>query len=240
MAVILGLAAAFTGIHIIKKYTYTETVFVATRDIEAYQRITADDIKATEMPKIAIPKDAVKDPKEIIGKHNMWPIASGDIIRKNKIADTKINSLISAKLSSLKDPTLRAFALPYTKETGVGGEINEGDRIDIIASVKIETSGGLVGVGKTIARNVLVLKTEKPAEDGKGIIIVALTPQQIEDIAFALTSGTLRYSLNGYETDINAANTQGVTGADWLEKYGFILPGQVKDQNLMERKGGER
>jgi len=228
--VILGLAAAYTAVSIVKKYTDTVQVVVAARDIPAYKKINADDLKLVELPRISVPKDSTASISELQGRYLIWPVAAGDVIRTSKIADQKIDSLLTAKLTHLKDPSLRAFALPYTKETGVGGEISEGDRIDIIASVKIETSGGVVGVGKTVARNVLVLKVEKPNDAGQGILIVALTPQQIEDIAFALTSGTLRYSLNGYETDIQASETKGVTGADWLERYGFWLPGQIRKE----------
>lgn len=235
IAVLLGLLAAFTAVSIIKKYTDTVQVVVAAKDIPAYKKITLDDLKVVELPKIAVPKDYTNSISELQGKYLMIPVSAGDVVRTSKIADQKTDSLLAAKLTHLKDPSLRAFALPYTKESGVGGEINEGDRIDIIASVKIETSGGLVGVGKTVAHNVLVLKVEKPNDAGQGILIVALTPQQIEDIAFALTSGTLRYSLNGYETDAQASETQGVTGADWLERYGFWLPGQIR-QDIGQQK----
>ncbi|MGB9880286.1 MAG: RcpC/CpaB family pilus assembly protein, partial [Anaerolineae bacterium] len=115
----------------------------------------------------------------------------------------------------------RAFALPYDALTGVGGEVQDGDRVDIVASVKIESTGGQVGVGKIIGRNVLVLKASRGQEGDKGTVILALTPSQIEDIAFALTSGQIRLALNPYVTDEQAANTEGVTGRLWLEKFGF-------------------
>lgn len=220
-AVIFGLIAAFSAVYIIKGYTNTAKVVIAVREIPAYKKITADDLKVVEMPKISIPTDAAVDISEITGKYLMWPVIAGDMIRKSKIADFKIDSILSAKLTHLKDPKLRAFALPYTKETGVGGEIEPGDRVDIIASVKIDSGSGLTGVGKIIAQDVLVLETQKPQESGTGILIVALNPEQIEDIAFALTSGNLRFALNGYDTDPDAAKTGGVTGNEWLEKYGF-------------------
>ncbi|WP_083515178.1 Flp pilus assembly protein CpaB [Fervidicola ferrireducens] len=236
IAVIFGLIAAYTSVSIVRKYTDTDKVVIAAGDIRAYRKVTLDDVKVVEIPKVAIPSDAVKSLNDIVGKYLMYPVSAGDIIRASKIADMKISSLLSAQLTHLKDPKMRAFALPFTKETGLGGNIEPGDRVDIVASVKIDTNTGPVGVGKIVAQNVQVLQVEKPSSGGTGIVIVALTPQQIEDIAFALTSGQLRFALNPYETDVNAAKTEGVTGKAWFEKYGFTLPGEGTSDTIKNKQ----
>lgn len=242
IAVILGLIAAYTAVYIVRGYTNIDKVVIATKDIKAYQKVSLDDVEVVEIPKIAIPADAVKTVNDIVGKYLMYQITAGDIVRMSKIADVKGTALLSAQLTQLKDPKIRAFSLPYTSETGVGNNLEPGDRVDIIASVKIDTNSGPVGVGKIIAQNVQILKIQKASEGGTGILTVALTPQQIEDIAFALTSGQLRFALNPYDTDVNAAKTEGVTGKQWLEKYGFILPGQSVPENNQDEtknKGGK-
>jgi Flp pilus assembly protein CpaB len=104
----------------------------------------------------------------------------------------------------------------------VGGKIVPGDRVDIIASVKMDSQLGTVGFGKVVGANVLVLDVSQPSQGSRGSLTVALIPAQIEDIAFALSSGTISFALNPYNTNVQAAVTTGVTGQDWLLRHGYL------------------
>jgi len=225
LAVALALAAAFSAVRVIRSFNETTQVVVAARDIAPYTAVVKDDIKVVDYPSAAVPPDAVRDPKAIVGKFLKSPVLVGEPVRMARIADTQADkSLMSARVSELGRADVRAFALPWDPQAAVGGDITEGDRVDVVASVKIDSGTGSIGVGKIVARNVLVLKVFKPSGNDKGSLVVALTPPQIEDIAFALTSGQLRYALNPFNTDERAADTPGVTGSSWLVKYGFQPP----------------
>lgn len=222
LGVLSAAAAAILAVRIVQGFNETTPVVVAARDLAPFQVITKDDIKVQEIPTVSVPDDAVKRPEDVVGKYTRDAIYAGETIRQKRLAEARGDrGLLSAQITELQDPTIRAFALPYEPVTAVGGEVKPGDRVDIIASVKIDAGGGMtVGVGKIVAANVPVLKVTQ-GSDGKGAIIVALKPEQIEDIAFALTSGQLRFALNPYTTDVTAAQTKGVTGQGWLQKYGF-------------------
>lgn len=226
-AVLFALAAAFLSVRTVQGFNETAQAVVAVKDIPAYTQVTRDDVRMADVPKAAIPADALTKLDAIVGRYLKSPVYKGDVIRSARIADVKgAGGLMSARVSELGRPDLRAFALPYTTENGVGGEIKPGDRVDIVASVKMDTANGQVGCGKIVGRNVLVLTAQPGQQNSAGTIIVALTPQQIEDIAFALTSGQVRFALNPYNSDEKASNTTGVTSQDWLAKYGFIVGGK--------------
>ncbi len=226
LSVFFAVLAGVVFMNYSSSFNESVTVPVAAVTIEPYQKITSDMIKTAEVPKISLPKDAITKTADILGKYTKESILAGEAVREARLARAQgQNSILAAKLTALGKTDVRAFALPCDAESGVGGELMSGDRVDIIASVRMEAQGGTVGFGKIIGRNILILDVVKPAQ-GKPSLIVALTPQEIEDIAFALTSGTIRFALNPYDTDEQAANTRGVTGQDWLNRHGFIEGGE--------------
>lgn len=225
-AVVFAVTAAFVAVRIVRSFNETRWAVVAVREVPAYAVITADDVKAAEVPAVMVTKDTAGGLKEVLGRYTNSPILPGEIVRAGRLADVRPDrGLLSARLSELGRADLRAFAIPFDSGTGVGGDVRDGDRVDIVVSVKIDTGAGSVGVGKVVAANVSVLSVKRAAEgEGRGVLVLALTPSQIEDIAFALTSGQVRFALNPYRSDESASATPGVTGLGWLEKYGFAAP----------------
>jgi len=234
-ALVLAVAAGFAAVQVVKGFSETVPAIVAVRDIPPFTRLDPSMLKVEEVPVAGLPEDVFKlpgdtkpatDTRQLAGQYTAVHVLKGDVIRISHLVQVKGDrSLMSARLSALGRKDLRAFALPFDPQSAVGGEIRDGDRVDIVASVRIDTPSGAVGVGKVIARNVLVLKAVKGSE-GNGTLVLALTPSEIEDVAFALSSGKLMFALNPYETDEQAAVTPGVTGRAWLEKYGFPVPVQ--------------
>lgn len=229
-SVAAGLLAAMVAVRTVRAFNETQPVLVATRDLQPYTELTREVVKVAELPKVSIPADAIRDPALLEGKFLKDLVLAGEVIREARLATTRGQQILAAKLTELKDPRLRAFALPYDAASAVGGKVRPGDRVDIIASVKIDAGSGYsVGVGKVVGQAVPVLEVNEQGGSAGGTIVLALQPEEIEDIAFALTSGKLRFALNPYDTDTAAARTEGVTGRAWLEKYGFLsAPGDVE------------
>ncbi|MEW6048416.1 MAG: Flp pilus assembly protein CpaB [Bacillota bacterium] len=235
LAVVLALGAGGAAVMAVKSYSETVPAIVAARDIPRFTRLTAEMLAVEEVPKASLPEDVIREPgqagpstdlRSLLGKYTSVEVLRGDVLRRAHLAEVRgERGLMTARVSALGDGALRAFAVPYSPETAVGGEVREGDRVDIIASVKIDAPAGQVGVGKIVARNVLVLAASKPGGESSGVLVLALRPPEIEDIAFAMSCGRLLFALNPYETDEQAAVTPGVTGRSWLEKYGFETPG---------------
>lgn len=225
LGVLAAALAGYVAMQITQASSRTVPVVVALRDLAPYQRVTVADVQMRDWPMASVPADAARRIEDVVGRYTRDAIYAGEVIRGRRLAAGGESGLLAADLTDLKDPTLRAFALPYDAESAVGGQLHPGDRVDLVASVRIDTGKGVfLGVGKIIAANVRVLRVD-PAKnstgDPKGTVTVALKPDQIEDVAFALTSGQLRFALNPYNTDVAAARTEGVTGKAWLDKYGF-------------------
>lgn len=226
-AVGLAAAAALVAVYTLRAATRMVPVVVAARDIDAYSNLGAASARVESMPAAGLPDDALRSLQEIDGKYARTAILAGAPIRKANLASAAGKGLLGSQLTDLKQPDLRAFAVPYASDTAVGGRIVSGDRVDIIAAVRIDSSSGSLSVAKTIAAGVQVLDVtqgDTSAGDAKRTVVVAVSPAQAEDIAYALVAGTVRLSLNPYNSDVTAAaNTQGVTGTTFLSGHGFAV-----------------
>lgn len=226
-AVGLAATAALLAVYTLRAATRMVPVVVAARDIDAYTSLGPTSARIENMPAAGLPDDVVRSLQEIDGKYARTAILSGAPIRKANLASAAGRGLLGSQLTDLKQPELRAFAVPYASDTAVGGRIVAGDRVDIIAAARIDSSSGSLSVAKTIAAGVQVLDVtqgDTSAGDTKKTVVVAITPAQAEEIAYALVAGAVRLSLNPYNSDVTAAaNTQGVTGATFLSGHGFAL-----------------
>lgn len=223
VALMLAAGAALLSVRFVKSFNETTKVYVAVNTLPPYKQVTKDDVRLTEIPAISAPADAIRKTEDFLGLYTKETIYAGEPLRKARLSQVQgKEAVLTAKLSAVGRADVRAFALPFDAESGVGGQINPGDRVDIIASVRMESGSGTIGVGKIIGRNVQVIDViRQGGQNNKSVLIVMLTPKEIEDIAFALTSGTIRFALNPYNSDVEAANTPGVTGQDWLIRHGF-------------------
>ena len=227
ISIVLALFAALFAVQAVKTFSGAVTAVVAAQELSPFEVVTQAKVKLSEVPAASVPGDAIRSLKELEGKYTRGYVLPGEVLRKGHLAGTGSDrSALSAKLTERKRPEVRAFALPFTAETCVGGALKEGDRVDVIASVKIGSGQQEVAFAKTVAQNVEVLKVCAPGDNiGKGALVLALTPQQVEDLSFALVNGTVRFALNPLSTDENAAKTPGVTGKAFLERYGFSTGG---------------
>lgn len=98
-------------------------VVVLTRDVKAYQVIQQDMLEVTRVPqKWSSPTD-VHDPSEVVGLVSVADLASGSYI--DRAMTTSRPGIAEG---------YREIAILVDAETGVGGKINPGDRVDIIAT----------------------------------------------------------------------------------------------------------
>mgnify|MGYP000333164546 CR=1 FL=1 len=227
LAVVFGLAAAFLVASAISAASRTEKVVVAAREVAACRQLTADDLRLEEVPRAAVPRDAVRDLEQAVGKWTRGLILPGEVVRQGHLAqESGVRGVLGAKLASMGDPGIRAMALPLGNETSVGGEVREGDRVDLLAVVNVSVGGRQVTLSKVIAAGVPVLKAAEPSSDplkpsSGGALVVAVRPDLAEDVAYVLGAGKLYVLLNPYRADESAAQTPGVVPELFLKKHGF-------------------
>ncbi|TVV72369.1 Flp pilus assembly protein CpaB [Sphingomonas solaris] len=117
-------------------------------------------------------------------------------------------------LAAALGPGMRAVTVPVSAQSGVGGFVFPGDRIDLVLTQSV--SGGGDGAplktSETIIRNMRVLATDQrtdnvAGEDGKTVVAafstvtLEATPKIAEKIAVAQTIGTLSLSLRSIADD---------------------------------------
>lgn len=229
LAAVFGLAAAFLVVSSISAASQTEKVVVAAREVPAHSQLTASDVRLEEVPRAAVPGDALRQVDQAVGRWTRGLVLGGEVLRAGHLAEESgPRSTLGAGLASMGDPGVRAMALPLGEETSVGGELRVGDRVDLLAVVNVSVGGQQVTLSKVIATGVPVLKASGPSSDplqpsSGGTLVVAVRPELAEDIAYVLGAGKLYVLLNPYSADESAAKTSGVVPETFLRKHGYVV-----------------
>lgn len=133
------------------------------------------------------------------------PILAGEPVTERKIVRGGEGGYMAVVLQ----PGMRAIALPVTVETGAGGFILPGDRVDVLQNRKIEASGGSGSnqetVSNVIMRNLRVLaidQTTQPEKDAKALVGATATLEvpaaDAPVMARAKSQGDLVLALRAY------------------------------------------
>jgi len=227
LAVLFGLGAAFLVVTAMGAARQTEKVVVAAREILPERQVTSADLKVEDVPRAAVPQDAVRSPEQATGKWTRGLVLPGEVLRRGHLAeDSGVRGVMGAKLAAAGDPKIRAFAIPAESQTTVGGEVREGDRVDLLGVVNVSAQGQQLLLSKVLAAGVAVLKVAGESSDplkpsSGGALVLAVSPELAEDLAYVLNAGKLYVLLNPYQADESAAKTAGVVPETFLKKYGY-------------------
>jgi pilus assembly protein CpaB len=159
------------------------------------------------------PKDMVEKAYYIRGETDPASL-NGAVVRSEVTAGQPltIGSLVKPGdrgfLAAALGPGMRAVTVPVSAQSGVGGLVFPGDRIDLVLTQEVKGGGDgpALKTSETIIRNMRVLATDQRTdnqvgEDGKTVVVVfstvtlEATPKIAEKIAVAQTIGTLSLSL---------------------------------------------
>jgi len=192
----------------------TVEVLVAKSDIGLGQSVKPEDVQWQRWPAETASNgfmrrdtnaDAMKD---VIGSIARAPFIIGEPIREQKLVKANGSGFMAAILPA----GVRAISTEITPETGAGGFILPGDRVDVILSKRDKNPdrvGSDVVVTETLLSNVRVLAIDQaPKEkDGSNSLVgktatLELKPEQAETLARARQSGTLSLALRSI-ADIN-------------------------------------
>lgn len=217
----------------ISSYTGMVKVVAASKEIPAFSVINEADIKLIDVPK-EFAKNKASDKQLVIGRVSRTIIPADTAIQQEFLAakGSSSSSLLSTKLTDLQNEKLRAFTIPVDQISGCGGEMKPGDLVDIIGSFSIvipedESVNNQPQsskpqqkevISKLLAGQVLVLKTLGENTEIEGIV-VAVEPQQAQEIQFALQAGKISVALNPYNPDQKASKTTTTTVQSFIQKY---------------------
>lgn len=221
ISLIAGLVAAFLTVSVVRGATRMTSVIVANREIQPYTAITAEMLTVKQLPASAVSADAVTDPAALVGRYTRSLVLPDAVMRTGYLATAAGNSgSVAAKLSEINTPGARAMAIAVDNTTAVGGTLQVGDKVDVIAAVKVERSGApTTTVSKIIAKAVPVLYTTPADTAAKATVVVQVSPSMAEEIAYAQIAGTVYLITNPYQAEVTPVQTSGVTPDIFYQRY---------------------
>ncbi len=142
-----------------------ESVIVVSRNIAVGEKITPDMVTARTFPAGALLEGRLANSEDIVGKVATAPLFAGEQVLAAKVTRFENQTTLAYKIS---DPKLRAVGLQVPHEAWVvGGLVQPGDRIDVLAISIASQLDPLTGQEKTtilsgvIAQNVEVLAVKQ-------------------------------------------------------------------------------
>ena len=183
-------------------------VLVATRALPVGTIIDADSFRFQPWPEDLVEGSYfIRGEAEVdglIGTVVRSEITAGQPITQGALVRPGDRGFLAAALG----PGMRAVTVPVSAESGVGGFVFPGDRVDLVLTQEIEGGGDgpALYASETIVRNLRVLATDQRTtnatnEEGEREIIISntvtveATPRIAEKIAVSQSMGQLSLSL---------------------------------------------
>ena len=213
VAVTLAVATGFLTLNYVSSVSRTEAaqaepqrgVLVTKEDVPARTTIDVSMLKRVPRPVSQIEPGAVIDAHKVIGSLALVSLPAGTTITASEIGRPQ-----TVALSVVLKPGMRAVSIGIDRVKAVGGLIQPGDRVDVIAVPP--RAGDETPQGGTILRGAVVLASgtqmeTTPAQvnanaqagqtDAQNLTTVTLgvTPSQADLLATADVNATLRLAL---------------------------------------------
>jgi len=215
-------------------------VVVAKTNISARTRIQASDLELQAIT--PNPPNSFTAVSAIAGKGARVDILAGEAITANLVADSP--DLVSNSTSTyLPIPQgYVAVTIPTSEQTGVGGYIQVGDRIAVLASINTAIFGGVppTQAVRTAFTDLVVIEVGaiSPSQGQSSIgtsLTVLMTGCDAEYLYWLLNNAQLKYELESYHDYGNLPSAPDPNCASVL-KAGGVGPAEVEARWHFTRK----
>ena len=174
----------------------TVGIVVAVVDIPLGSTINPNQVAVSAWPKDNYPKDAIADPKTVVGRTALRDFVRGEPVVEGKLVPTNK----SAGLLSLRVPQgMRAFSVKVNEVVGVGGFIVPDALVDVVVTTAISPSRQQDQISKIVLENIRVLAAGQAVEQQKdnkpvtvNTVTLAVTPDDAEKLALASNDGKIQ------------------------------------------------
>jgi len=213
----------------------TTKAVVAKQKIPARLMLEAaqlnDYFELKEMIASAVPADAFTSIASLTKKYTSITILPGDIMAPNRILDKDVIPALSFAIPQGK----RAVTIAVSKTSGVGGFIQQGDFVDVIANFH---QGSPDSIAKIVLQDILVLAAGNTYAFDPGIatgapaiaaaklelVTLAVTPEELERIVYLDSSVQFRLVLKNPKDKGEQVVTKGATEKMVMRTLGFTEP----------------
>ncbi|HKO28310.1 MAG TPA: Flp pilus assembly protein CpaB [Solirubrobacteraceae bacterium] len=149
-------------------------VLTLVRPLQAYQPVTAADLGVVALPQKWVPGTALSDPSQALDQISQVPLPKGTELEQGMLTG---------------EPSLRPgqeeFALPVDQTTGVANQVQSGSVVNIVAT--FAGSGSKPASARVMVSDVSVLIAAQSGTGSSGVVTLALTPQQVQQVAYVET-----------------------------------------------------
>ena len=125
----------------------TTSVLVAATEMPAGHVVEASDLRAAALPKSAVPGGAATSTADVVGKTTVAPVPMNSVMTSSAVTGAGSETLAAAI-----EPGMVATTVVVNQQTGLSGQIHQGDKVDVYAIIDGEGNPSLI-----IARNATVL-----------------------------------------------------------------------------------
>ena len=214
--VAFATAAGIASLPLIQGSTAGTRVVVASHDIAARTLITASDLTMSNIS--SPPPQAFTRVADVAGKGARVNIPAGMALSSNLIAPSG-DLISSSDVAYLPIPKgWVAVTVPTGEQVGVGGYVQVGDRITMLATINTQLLGQSPGrsVVLTVFRDVNVLRVGPATGNTTGAnttgvvtssLTVLMTACDSEYLFWLLNNASMKYELESY-TDYQSAPNQ--------------------------------
>jgi len=209
-------AAGIASLPLIQGSTTGTRVVVASHDIAARTVITASDLTLSNIS--SPPPHAFTRVADVAGKGARVNIPAGMALSDNLVAPSS-DLISSSDVAYLPIPKgWVAVTVPTSEQVGVGGYVQIGDRITMLATINTQLLGQSPGrsVVLTVFRDVNVLRVGPATGNATGVnstgvvtssLTVLMTACDSEYLFWLLNNASMKYELESF-TDYQSAPTQ--------------------------------
>jgi pilus assembly protein CpaB len=185
------------------------TVLVATRTIPEFtpanQVVDGNMFREDKVSADAVADGAITDPDQLKGMVARNDVYPGEQLTTNQFQRSSTTS-VAVKLQANQ----RAIAFPVDPASGLIGQLQSGDHVDVVATFDVLpvgknglplTGGQAIPLTRTIVSNALVLTAPEASSGSHGdsahgpSLTLAIDTQQVNSILFAQQKGSIWFAL---------------------------------------------
>jgi pilus assembly protein CpaB len=148
-------------------------VLTLLRPLPAYQQVTSADLGFVELPARWVPGTALRDPSQALDLISQVPLPKG----------TELEQGMLTSQPALR-PGEQEFGLPVDATTGVAGQVQAGSVVNIVATFAGGQSRPASARVIVSDVSVLIAAQSTGGSSGGGVVTLALTPQQVQQVAY--------------------------------------------------------
>jgi pilus assembly protein CpaB len=189
----------------VSQVSATTDVLVASKDVTPGHVLDAASVRWEGWPKSSVSKDFItKETQPDIAKAITGVVVRAPLVPGQPITDANVvHAGAAGFLSATIAPGMRAIGVSVTAQTSAGGFILPNDRVDVVLTRELPTTGGAKQyVSETFLNDVRVLAVDQTAHQDKDkdsvvgkTATLELTPDQAEQLAHAEQIGVLSLTL---------------------------------------------